>query len=62
MKVKELMQIMTADFVTISYNEKGTVFEDYRTKDAVTKYGEAEIVYAHAVERNHIRIYIYKEA
>ena len=25
------------------------------------KYGEAEIIYAHAVERNHIRVYIYKE-
>ena len=37
MKVKELMQIMAADIVTIGYNEKGTVNEEYRTKEAVTK-------------------------
>lgn len=62
MKVKELMQIMADDFVTIAYNEEGTVNEDYKTKDAVTKYDEAKIIYAHTVERNHIRIYIHKEA
>lgn len=61
MTVRELLTIIATDKVTIAYWNEGTVNEEYTKTEAITKYGCYKVTYAHAVERNHIRIYINKE-